>query len=98
MIVRETDQVSTYSLVKRRAHRVLTKLANVFESDAEPSYPPYLLQSKRWPSSHLALVAGYFSYSNWYATFGDTEAMRVVTEWLDQANISFDVACHPSTA
>ena len=43
----------------------------------------------------LALVAGWFSYKNNQATFGDTEAMHVVTGWLDEANISYDIACHP---
>ena len=52
-------------------------------------------QRRRPPSSHLALVVGHFSFSDWYATFGDTEAMRVVSSWLNDANVPFDVACHP---
>lgn len=42
-----------------------------------------------------ALVVGHFTFSDWYATFGDTEAMRVLLDWLDEAGIPYDVACHP---
>ena len=43
----------------------------------------------------LALVAGWFSYEYACATFGDTEAMNVVSSWLEEAGILFDIACHP---
>lgn len=42
----------------------------------------------------LALVAGWFSYKGACATFGDTEAMHVVTRWLDEAGIPYHIACH----
>lgn len=52
-------------------------------------------QSSRLPGKHLALIAGYFSYKNRCATFGDTEALRVVCDWLEEIDIPFDIACHP---
>jgi len=51
-------------------------------------------QSERHEGEHLALVAGYFSFEDGYATFGDTEAMRVTCEWLKKAGIKYDIACH----
>ena len=44
--------------------------------------------------TQLALVAGWFSYKGACATFGDTEAMHVVTRWLDEVNIPYHIACH----
>jgi len=52
-------------------------------------------QSSRLPGKHLALIAGYFSYKDGLATFGDTEALRVVCDWLEEIKIPFDIACHP---
>jgi hypothetical protein len=46
---------------------------------------------------HRVLVAGWFSFPDRQATFGDTEAMRVVVDWLEQTGLPFDVACDPST-
>ena len=49
----------------------------------------------RLPSTgkHRAIVVGAFSFHDWWATFGDTEAMQVVAEWLTDAGISYDLAC-----
>ena len=58
--------------------------------------PPRPQQSLKPAKGHLALVAGYFSYREGYATFGDTEAMRVVLDWLAEMGISCDIACDPS--
>lgn len=46
------------------------------------------------PTPRLALVAGYFSYRSGGATFGDTEAMRVVTHWLAGAGVPYHLAGH----
>ncbi len=51
-------------------------------------------QSERKSGEHLALVAGYFSYEDGFATFGDIEAMKVTCQWLEKAGINYDVACH----
>lgn len=40
------------------------------------------------------LLAGAFSYPNWGATFGDTEALRTVETWLQELRIDYDVARH----
>jgi hypothetical protein len=39
-----------------------------------------------------AIVAGWFSFQNRKATFGDVEAMRVVTSWLEEIKLPYDVA------
>lgn len=39
-----------------------------------------------------ALVAGWFSFPDTKATFGDSRAMEVVCRWLGEAGIPFDVA------
>jgi len=41
------------------------------------------------------LLAGPFSYPNWGATFGDTEALLAVENWLRERGVPFDVARHP---
>lgn len=51
-------------------------------------------QSKRAEGENLALIAGYFSFEEGYATFGDTEAMKVACRWLDDAGVKYDIACH----
>ena len=61
-----------------------------------PPPPPRPLQTVKNKDERLALVAGYFSFKDGFATFGDTEAMRVVLEWLDWIGIRYDVACDPS--
>jgi len=48
------------------------------------------------PGEHLALVAGYFSFPDGYATFGDTAALSHVEGWLQKAGVRYDVACHQS--
>ena len=53
-------------------------------------------QSPRPPNTHLALVAGHFSYRYRRSTFGDTEALRVVLDWLESAGIPYDVASDPA--
>lgn len=57
---------------------------------------PFRVPRRRTPGAHLALVMGHFTFDDWYATFGDTEAMRVVVGWLERAGIAYDVACHPA--
>lgn len=69
---------------------VQKRLVHLVESQPVSSIS---VQSSRSKSGHLALIVGYFSYDNYQATFGDTEAMRVVVEWLEQAAIPFDIAC-----
>ena len=63
---------------------------------AELARPVFAGMSQRRAGHHLALIVGHFSFDNWCATFGDTEAMRVVMSWLDDLGIDHDVACHPS--
>lgn len=46
-------------------------------------------------SGELALIAGWFSYRNACATFGDTEAMHAVAGWLAEAGVPFEIACDP---
>lgn len=43
-----------------------------------------------------AIVVGAFSFPDWWATFGDTEAMFVVAEWLEESGLSYDLACDSS--
>jgi hypothetical protein len=38
------------------------------------------------------LLAGWFSFPDSKATFGDVQAMEVVAEWLRQKEMPFDVA------
>lgn len=42
------------------------------------------------------LLAGWFSFSDKKATFGDVQAMEVVAGWLRAAGYVFDVAGHPA--
>jgi len=44
------------------------------------------------PGHRRALVAGWFSFPDTKATFGDSRAMEVVCRWLREAGIPFDVA------
>lgn len=85
---------------KQSVWRTLNRVASVVESETvrridPPPYAPISSQSARGAGAQLALVTGPFSYGDWYATFGDTEAMHVVAEWLREAAIPFDIACHP---
>lgn len=87
------------TVVKYLARKTGSALLNVGEplrewAVSESPLPPR--QSQRKANGHLALIAGYFSYRDGFATFGDTEAMRVVMDWLTKAGIAFDIACHPS--
>lgn len=43
------------------------------------------------------IVAGWFSFANRKATFGDVEAMHVVCTWLDSMGAPYDIAGDPST-
>jgi Polysaccharide pyruvyl transferase len=47
------------------------------------------------PASRRALVAGWFSYPENFATAGDLMARDVACEWLSKAGIAFDVANAP---
>ncbi len=49
------------------------------------------VQTPRVPSRHLALVTGYFSNDAGCATFGETEFLHVVTSWLTELGIPYDV-------
>jgi hypothetical protein len=85
---------------KQSVWRTLNRVASVVESKTErridpPAYIPTSPQSVRGSDAQLAMVTGPFSYRDWCATFGDTEAMHVVTEWPSEAGIPFDIACHP---
>ena len=42
--------------------------------------------------SERVLIAGWFSFPGKKATFGDVQAMEVLTNWLMHARIAFDVA------
>lgn len=42
--------------------------------------------------SERVLIAGWFSFPGRKATFGDVQAMEVLTNWLMHARIAFDVA------
>ena len=84
----------------RAVYRVLRdQLVPALTGRSEPPVveprPPFAEPRRREPSSHLALIVGHFTFNNWYATYGDTEAMHVVASWLEEAGIPFDVACHP---
>lgn len=59
----------------------------------EPSPSP---PSPRTAGESLALVAGYFSFPDGFATFGDTESMKVVCRWLEDTDVRYDLACHHS--
>lgn len=50
-----------------------------------------MAQTPRRASRHLALVTGHFSNDVARATFGDTEALHVVTTWLTELGIPYDV-------
>ncbi len=54
------------------------------------------LNLDRTAKNHRALIIGAFSFPDWWATFGDTEAMLVVAEWLAEAGVPYDLACDPS--
>lgn len=58
--------------------------------------PASAIPKKRKSNQHLALIAGYFSYPDGYATFGDTQAMHLVADWLKSMNVEYDIACHHS--
>ena len=86
-------------LAQRRFMRPVVRLADAavseFEAQRYQLLPPVYTrtaQTPRDPSRHLALVTGYFSNDLGRATFGDTEAMRVVTSWLEELGIPYDVA------
>ena len=49
-------------------------------------------KSEHQQQKQRAIVAGWFSYADRKATFGDIKARDVVCEWLSDANIPFDVA------
>ncbi len=88
---------AVYRVLRHRLPRVITARRKASPRDAvgdggDAAFAP---QRRRDPSSHLALIVGHFSFDDWYATFGDTEAMRIVMSWLDEAGVPFDVACHP---
>ena len=51
-----------------------------------------LRSKKRNGEKQRALVAGWFSYPDKKATFGDEKAKDVVCEWLSNMGIPFDVA------
>lgn len=57
--------------------------------------PVFAAPTSRAAGSQLALVVGPFAFDDWYATYGDTQAMRVALEWLEESGIPYDVACHP---
>jgi hypothetical protein len=58
--------------------------------------PDQYIPSKTKKSKPLALVAGYFSFKDGFATFGDTTAKNVLQNWLEKAGLDYDVAIHPS--
>ena len=54
-----------------------------------------ILAKDHKPLHKRALVAGWFSYPDRKATFGDTRAKDIVCEWLKETHTPFDVAGDP---
>lgn len=63
-------------------------------SENQPAYPA----STVFPQKHEKrrfLIASHNSYINKCTTFGDTAAMTVVIQWMEELGVDFDVACLP---
>ena len=87
---------SAYQVLRTDFVAALRSGADDSAADLADTGPTFAAQSRRAPDSHLALVVGHFSFDDWYATFGDTAAMRVAADWLQQQGIPYDIACHPA--
>jgi len=91
------NAISGTRITIRKAGSLLISLGHALRSYAHPTIPPQpQKQTPRKKNVSLALVAGYFSFKDGYATFGDTEAKNVVCSWLEKSDIPYDVACHHS--
>lgn len=89
--------ISLIKIIVRKAGSALLTLGSFLREWALSEPPPVRPQQSLKPGKgRLALIAGYFSYKDGYATYGDTEALRVVLDWLAEIGIPCDVACEPT--
>lgn len=95
--MRNINSSSTHRILVRKIGSLLLMWGTFLRKWAMSSSPPLQRpeQTPKPAKGQLALVAGYFSFRDGYATFGDTEALRVVLDWLSEIGISYDIACDP---